>query len=314
MVVSRAGATRQVEACIWRGPAQPLPSPLCPSASPHAAPAPLPRLHPQARPLPHLPPPLQFNLFGGTVLKLGTARHHAQLLRGITTLDDVGCFALTELGFGEGVCGCAQPGGQKRRGREAESTFCCSPPLLLAARPGRGLGAWQLHSQPRRARSRSVSHLPTSEALTPPPPPLLLLQATTRWRCRLRPPLTPPPTSSSSTPPPRWRRSEGCGGGWVVCGGAGGHALHSSHAACVVDRQRLGLAPLQPATSARLWPPSAAVSDSAGQAHAPVCCWQLGGIAASSCPATVQTAVTPQSCGVGAPAGIGSQIAPCMPM
>ncbi len=46
------------------------------------------------------PPLLQFNLFGGTVLKLGTARHHDLLLRGITSLDDVGCFALTELGYG----------------------------------------------------------------------------------------------------------------------------------------------------------------------------------------------------------------------
>lgn len=36
------------------------------------------------------------------MLKLGTGRHHDQLLRGITSLDDVGCFALTELGFGEG--------------------------------------------------------------------------------------------------------------------------------------------------------------------------------------------------------------------
>jgi acyl-CoA oxidase len=43
---------------------------------------------------------VQFNLFGGTVLKLGTARHHDLLLRGITSLDDIGCFALTELGFG----------------------------------------------------------------------------------------------------------------------------------------------------------------------------------------------------------------------
>ncbi len=43
---------------------------------------------------------VQFNLFGGTVLKLGTERHHDQLLKGIDTLDDVGCFALTELGFG----------------------------------------------------------------------------------------------------------------------------------------------------------------------------------------------------------------------
>ncbi|KAI3425022.1 hypothetical protein D9Q98_008403 [Chlorella vulgaris] len=43
---------------------------------------------------------VQFNLFGGTVLKLGTQKHHDLLLRGITTLDDIGCFALTELGFG----------------------------------------------------------------------------------------------------------------------------------------------------------------------------------------------------------------------
>lgn len=34
------------------------------------------------------------------MLKLGTARHHDLLLRGITSLDDIGCFALTELGFG----------------------------------------------------------------------------------------------------------------------------------------------------------------------------------------------------------------------
>lgn len=43
---------------------------------------------------------VQFNLFGGTVLKLGTERHHEQLLAGIDTLDDVGCFGLTELGYG----------------------------------------------------------------------------------------------------------------------------------------------------------------------------------------------------------------------
>jgi acyl-CoA oxidase len=43
------------------------------------------------------------------VLKLGTEVHHGQLLRGIDTLDEVGCFALTELGFGAlpaGAAGC----------------------------------------------------------------------------------------------------------------------------------------------------------------------------------------------------------------
>jgi len=43
---------------------------------------------------------VQFNLFGGTVLKIGTERHHDVLLKGIDTLEDIGCFGLTELGYG----------------------------------------------------------------------------------------------------------------------------------------------------------------------------------------------------------------------
>jgi len=43
---------------------------------------------------------VQFNLFGGTVFKLGTERHHEKLLAGIDNLKDVGCFGLTELGYG----------------------------------------------------------------------------------------------------------------------------------------------------------------------------------------------------------------------
>merc|ERR1719412_1067132 len=43
---------------------------------------------------------VQFNLFGGTDLKLGTQRHHDVLLKGIDDLSEVGCFALTELGYG----------------------------------------------------------------------------------------------------------------------------------------------------------------------------------------------------------------------
>ena len=34
------------------------------------------------------------------MLKLGTERHHKQLLEGIDNLQDVGCFGLTELGYG----------------------------------------------------------------------------------------------------------------------------------------------------------------------------------------------------------------------
>ncbi|CAK8675100.1 uncharacterized protein LOC143469404 [Clavelina lepadiformis] len=43
---------------------------------------------------------VQFNLFGGSVIKLGTKRHHDKLIKGIDTLNDVGCFGLTELGYG----------------------------------------------------------------------------------------------------------------------------------------------------------------------------------------------------------------------
>jgi hypothetical protein len=43
---------------------------------------------------------VQFNLAGGTILKLGTARHHDLLLDKMDCIDRVGCFALTELGYG----------------------------------------------------------------------------------------------------------------------------------------------------------------------------------------------------------------------
>lgn len=43
---------------------------------------------------------VQFNLFGGTVANLGTERHHKALVEGIDNLKDIGCFGLTELGYG----------------------------------------------------------------------------------------------------------------------------------------------------------------------------------------------------------------------
>lgn len=43
---------------------------------------------------------VHFNLFGGSVLKLGTERHHAELLEGIDSMETPGCFALTEMGHG----------------------------------------------------------------------------------------------------------------------------------------------------------------------------------------------------------------------
>ena len=42
---------------------------------------------------------VQFNLFGGTVLKLGTDRHH-NILQKLDGGKEIGSFALTELGYG----------------------------------------------------------------------------------------------------------------------------------------------------------------------------------------------------------------------
>jgi acyl-CoA oxidase len=46
---------------------------------------------------------VQFGLFGGAVLHLGTERHHERYLRDITSLELPGCFAMTETGHGSNV-------------------------------------------------------------------------------------------------------------------------------------------------------------------------------------------------------------------
>jgi acyl-CoA oxidase len=46
---------------------------------------------------------VQFGLFGGAVLHLGTERHHERYLRDIATLELPGCFAMTETAHGSNV-------------------------------------------------------------------------------------------------------------------------------------------------------------------------------------------------------------------
>ncbi|MEX2620441.1 MAG: acyl-CoA dehydrogenase [Egibacteraceae bacterium] len=48
---------------------------------------------------------VQFGLFGGAVLHLGTRSHHERYLRAIATLELPGCFAMTETGHGSNVQG-----------------------------------------------------------------------------------------------------------------------------------------------------------------------------------------------------------------
>lgn len=46
---------------------------------------------------------VQFGLFGGSILHLGTERHHRELLPAVGSLDLPGCFAMTETGHGSNV-------------------------------------------------------------------------------------------------------------------------------------------------------------------------------------------------------------------
>src|SRR6185503_20338187 len=46
---------------------------------------------------------VQFGLFGGAILHLGTERHHERYLRAATSLELIGCFAMTETGHGSNV-------------------------------------------------------------------------------------------------------------------------------------------------------------------------------------------------------------------
>jgi acyl-CoA oxidase len=46
---------------------------------------------------------VQWGLFGGAILHLGTKRHHESYLPGVMSLDIIGCFAMTETGHGSDV-------------------------------------------------------------------------------------------------------------------------------------------------------------------------------------------------------------------
>lgn len=46
---------------------------------------------------------VQFGLFGGSILQLGTEKHHLEYLHDVGTLDLPGCFAMTETGHGSNV-------------------------------------------------------------------------------------------------------------------------------------------------------------------------------------------------------------------
>ena len=67
---------------------------------------------------------VQFGLWGGSVMNLGTEKHHAKYLRATGTLELAGCFAMTETGHGSNV-----------RGLETTATYDASTDELIIHSP-----------------------------------------------------------------------------------------------------------------------------------------------------------------------------------
>ncbi|RHY72852.1 hypothetical protein DYB34_009455 [Aphanomyces astaci] len=76
---------------------------------------------------------VQFNLFGGTVLKLGTEKHHERFVDDIDSLASVGCFGLTELGYGNNAVEMGRLSSQTTAVYDAASDeFIINTPTVLA--------------------------------------------------------------------------------------------------------------------------------------------------------------------------------------
>ncbi len=92
---------------------------------------------------------VHFTLCGGTIAKLGTAKHHAAFLPRLDTLDLPGCFGMTELGHGSNVMGIETTARPCSLQRQRACTHVAPATLLrLRSRTHRAP-----HTQGRRARS-----------------------------------------------------------------------------------------------------------------------------------------------------------------
>ena len=71
---------------------------------------------------------VQFNLFGGTVLNLGTEKHHGKFLDKINSLENIGCFAFTERAYGNNAFKMETTATYN----ESDNTFIINSPTLAS--------------------------------------------------------------------------------------------------------------------------------------------------------------------------------------
>ena len=87
---------------------------------------------------------VQFGLFGGAILHLGTERHHERYLRDVAAIELPGCFAMTETGHGSNVQALAHDRDLRRRdARSSSSTRPTTTRARTTSATPRATGGWR---------------------------------------------------------------------------------------------------------------------------------------------------------------------------
>ena len=91
---------------------------------------------------------VQFGLFGGAILHLGTERHHERYLRDVAALELPGCFAMTETGHGSNVQALRDDRDLRRRdARSSSSTRPTTTRARTTSATPPATGAWPSSSR-----------------------------------------------------------------------------------------------------------------------------------------------------------------------
>ncbi len=104
---------------------------------------------------------VQFGLFGGAILQLGTKRHHDAYLRDLVTGELLGCFAMTETGHGSNVQALGTVAAYDASSGEFVITTGGEEPARTTSATPPGTRGWPWCSRSSRPAARGVACTPS---------------------------------------------------------------------------------------------------------------------------------------------------------